>query len=645
LKGGELIYNILIKSVNNELTNHNWRSKMKKILLSTIVMMLFASWSFTASFTPTVMTITAPDQIEYQFDGSELTIPFTLSGKPGAIWLVIQTHGKGAEIGFVQNGYLGWHTVNGIDTTIYVSQRYSKEPGSVSIVWDGIDENGNAASAGTYDYFLWGYDDKSNEEMVCDFTTVGHGWHEQYGQIWETDTDGMPLAQPLMGGNWPWWGANADVPYKQNGAQWKRVIGTDPYDEGAIQYTVCQEYNTWEHKSGGMCFDPNDWNIFYHCIVNLEASTNTFLKWQWVSEGDAVLDQTWGGFENIEIPDYGQAIGVWSKKPSLVTDRNYLFGTSHGYNQKELEWNKLRCVSFEGELIYDVYLHEWYMPQDINQQGKINGEPHDQYIRGNQMILTSQTACFQEVIDPTRLIADPDAEFEDYVVWRNGNGDYFMDHGYQADFEPAWACLHEAADYLSMQDAFIDANGMAVLGTSFIGLTAFTLATPDGTAISYCNFADDVLVISNNNRGGIRVCDSGSAYDGFYGVGPVTEAGSGPYGLWQTMWGACDSDRGIITNEPTAVEEDKQATFSVDQNAPNPFNPTTTLSFTIPATGHVTVDIYNIAGQKIDTLLNDKMTAGKHSIVWDASGLSAGIYFYTIKSGNFSKTMKMTLLK
>jgi len=110
-------------------------------------------------------------------------------------------------------------------------------------------------------------------------------------------------------------------------------------------------------------------------------------------------------------------------------------------------------------------------------------------------------------------------------------------------------------------------------------------------------------------------------------------------------WVAFDSAHGIITNMPVAVEEESQAAFSVDAAYPNPANPTTTIGFTLAEAGHVTVDIYNVAGQKVDTLVDDRMRTGKHSVVWDGSGFSAGVYFYTVMSGNFSKTMKVTLLR
>ena len=102
--------------------------------------------------------------------------------------------------------------------------------------------------------------------------------------------------------------------------------------------------------------------------------------------------------------------------------------------------------------------------------------------------------------------------------------------------------------------------------------------------------------------------------------------------------------KGILTNL-VAVDEDVPSAFSVEQNSPNPFNPTTTISFTTAEAGNVTIDVFNVAGQKVDTITSEFMNAGSHSVTWDATGFSAGVYFYTVKSGDFSRTMKMTLLK
>ncbi|GAI20309.1 unnamed protein product, partial [marine sediment metagenome] len=136
---------------------------------------------------------------------------------------------------------------------------------------------------------------------------------------------------------------------------------------------------------------------------------------------------------------------------------------------------------------------------------------------------------------------------------------------------------------------------------------------------------------------------NGSAYDGIYTDNHSVETDeTGTIGgLWFV---GHDSIKGTLTSE-VAVEDDAPAAFAVAQNSPNPFNPTTTISLTLAEAGNVSVDVFNVAGQKVDTLVNGFMNAGTHSVVWDASKFSAGVYFYTVKAGDFSKTMKMTLLK
>ncbi|MFA7057756.1 MAG: choice-of-anchor J domain-containing protein, partial [Candidatus Cloacimonadales bacterium] len=89
---------------------------------------------------------------------------------------------------------------------------------------------------------------------------------------------------------------------------------------------------------------------------------------------------------------------------------------------------------------------------------------------------------------------------------------------------------------------------------------------------------------------------------------------------------------------------------ALSQNYPNPFNPETSISFSMQDAGKVSLDIYNIKGQKVKTLLNDHREAGTHNIVWNGTddnnkNVSSGIYFYRMKNGKFSSTKKMILMK
>ena len=99
----------------------------------------------------------------------------------------------------------------------------------------------------------------------------------------------------------------------------------------------------------------------------------------------------------------------------------------------------------------------------------------------------------------------------------------------------------------------------------------------------------------------------------------------------------------------TAISDNGQGNmpnkFNLSQNYPNPFNPTTNISFTLPKTSNVRLTIYNMLGQRVATLINSKMSAGLHSISFDASHLASGMYIYRLKAGNFTADKKMILLK
>jgi len=98
----------------------------------------------------------------------------------------------------------------------------------------------------------------------------------------------------------------------------------------------------------------------------------------------------------------------------------------------------------------------------------------------------------------------------------------------------------------------------------------------------------------------------------------------------------------------TAVKElpGLPVSYKLSQNYPNPFNPTTVINFTIPKAANVTLKVYNSLGQEVATLVNGYKNASNYQVDFNASNLSSGVYFYTLKVGNsFTQTKKMLLLK
>ena len=85
--------------------------------------------------------------------------------------------------------------------------------------------------------------------------------------------------------------------------------------------------------------------------------------------------------------------------------------------------------------------------------------------------------------------------------------------------------------------------------------------------------------------------------------------------------------------------------FSVSSAYPNPFNPTTTLSFALPMETDVSLSVYNLQGRLVSTLLSGSMNAGYHSVVWNAATNASGIYFIRLHAGSFHRTQKLMLVK
>ena len=99
-----------------------------------------------------------------------------------------------------------------------------------------------------------------------------------------------------------------------------------------------------------------------------------------------------------------------------------------------------------------------------------------------------------------------------------------------------------------------------------------------------------------------------------------------------------------VSNEYNDMETPLE--YSLDQNYPNPFNPSTNIQFTLAATSNVTLEVYNMLGQKVATILQgQKMNAGNHTQVFDASSLASGMYVYRISTPNFVQSRTMMLIK
>jgi hypothetical protein len=126
-------------------------------------------------------------------------------------------------------------------------------------------------------------------------------------------------------------------------------------------------------------------------------------------------------------------------------------------------------------------------------------------------------------------------------------------------------------------------------------------------------------------------------------VGPKVAGGgfifAGTYadGIWRRPLAE------ITTGIPdTSYKPDR---FFLDQNYPNPFNPKTLIRFSLPEAAFVQLDIYDIRGRKVSSLISARLPAGQHTAEWEGSSLPSGMYFYRLYAGHFTATKKLVLMK
>jgi hypothetical protein len=101
--------------------------------------------------------------------------------------------------------------------------------------------------------------------------------------------------------------------------------------------------------------------------------------------------------------------------------------------------------------------------------------------------------------------------------------------------------------------------------------------------------------------------------------------------------------------KPTTIVQEKAnaipTSFLLEQNYPNPFNPSTKIQFTLSHSGYVTLKVYNTLGAEVATLVAENLSAGEHTVEWNASGLAGGVYFYRLQAGATVQTKKLVVLK
>jgi hypothetical protein len=124
--------------------------------------------------------------------------------------------------------------------------------------------------------------------------------------------------------------------------------------------------------------------------------------------------------------------------------------------------------------------------------------------------------------------------------------------------------------------------------------------------------------------------------------------------VWLTQEGIVNNKDDVVEaaiewiNISTSVDENNNEMildYHLENNYPNPFNPTTKIKYQIPKVSFVTLKIYDVLGNEVITLVETEKSAGEYEVVFNAQNLPSGIYFYSLIVGNFTKTRNMIFLK
>lgn len=587
---------------------------MRITALILITLCFSVSAVFGADFQPNPLNISGPGMIQYNFDGSTLDIPVDVTGPTSTVVFSVYTSGLASEVSDIQNGFLGWHYINNIDTCVYFSSPEILTDGSHELQWDGTNTDQELVAKGDYTYYLWGFDSTSPKKLVTDVVT--YAWVER-SQIWTLDENGTPLEKPYILKINRETAAATELSEHVN---YKWTIGNDPSDSTRMETTITEDFA----YGAGFCLQPDDHSFFFNHTSD-NNGTVYVRKFKWVPNGKAEIQDTWGeqGAYTYNSPH----TPGWYFFAGVVSDYgDYLFVDNGDFSQaKPVDTEVIVLDVNTGEEMYSLDVSRFWVYEfsDMNGEWATEG-PNDMCFQNGYLLLGTMWAQEIGMIDPYGNTEN------DPHVWFNGQGDGYCD---MIKDDNPFGLPGRAYEqkYRSQMDGKLFTSTPAY----DLGATSFSLMGPDGTGFGYFSYANETA----GTKFGQNYVDSGSAYDGMYTDNASSEADTN--GWWYI---AQDSFKGVIAFA-TDVDDEKPGAFMTAQNTPNPFNPTTTISYTIPEAGNVQVAVYNLAGQHVATLSDAPQQAGSHSLTWDASDLAAGVYFCTISAGSQSQTIKMTLLK
>lgn len=283
---------------------------------------------------------------------------------------------------------------------------------------------------------------------------------------------------------------------------------------------------------------------------------------------------------------------------------------------------------------------------------KINSEGKQEWIKEFDFteIYAELTGDLETVIDDFPNDIESDNNDNIYITGysRVNEESYIITQKIGSSGNNLWVNYYKSPDYPESEnvpsDLFVDKDGNSFI-TGYqkgLNLTADYNPGKDIVTLKYSPDGAELWRVTNGGDG-----DIGSNDD----IGKSVLAGEnsevyvlGQISKFPESVAYCIVKYNDLTAAAT-VQSKTESKFKLNNNFPNPFNPSTTISFEIPEASNVTLKVFDITGKEVASLLNGFINSGYHEYSWNASQLSSGVYFYRIQAGSFTKTKKMHLIK
>ena len=384
------------------------------------------------------------------------------------------------------------------------------------------------------------------------------------------------------------------------------------------------------------------------CVTG--TSNDNYFTIKYNTAGDTLWTYTFTGIENAS--DVARAIAVDNTGCIIISGvTDYYWGTIDFVTIKlnpsgDTVWAAQYNSPQNG---YDYFSA---MALDGSNNIYVTGEIYN--IGGNHDIITIKYNPYGDTVWTRRYSgpANGDDKVYAFAVDNSGNvfitgSTYYAETGfdyltikYNTSGVQQWIRTYAGLGYSNYLD-YAYSIALDDFGNSYVtGATEISTYDFDYATIKYDSDGNEKWVIKYNGTGELNdyansICVDNSGY--VYVTGCSMGVGTG--------W---DFATIKYTQTPSSLEENPQnipAVFKLYENYPNPFNPSTVISYQLPIGGNVTLKIYDILGNEMAKLVDEYKPAGTYEVTWYAENLPSGVYFYRLQAGSFIETKKMLLIK